>query len=221
MRGDCLFAPLDRAGSFKITAAKRISALVKVTSPGSAEASWSGPAGSDPAAASLGSASYNGSGCWVVDGTYAEQTAVCAWDKDRKLFLGPTPFEPPSPGLAWGERAGMSARIVSSASLGTESATVTAVKDKDGAINQCRESFDYSIKCIDDTLKDSSLAPEKTTLHANCKTKRFTDFWGRNLEVSGDDILDLDTNEKLGASTATGSTVAWTAFETLFPKEPK
>ena len=184
IRGDCLFAPLDREGSFQITA-KRISALVKVKSTERAEVSWSGPTGGDEAAASLGSSFYNESGCWVVDVDPTEGTAVCAWDKNQKLFLGPTPAEPPGRGLAWGERAGMYARILLNAGLGTENATVTAMKDRNGAINWCRQGFDYSMGCIENTLKDLRLAPGKTTLHANCKTKRFTDFWGRNLKGLG------------------------------------
>jgi hypothetical protein len=220
--GDCLFAPLDREGSFQITAAKRMTALVKVKSPGHAEAYWSGPAGGDAAAVSLGNAFNNDSGCWIVDLTFTEGTAICAWDKKQRLFLGPTPPDQPAgTDLAWGERVGMSARILSSEGVGTENATVTAIKDRDGAINWCRLDYDYSMKCIEDTLKDSRLAPGKVTLHANCTTKRFTDFWKRNLEVLDGDILNLDTNDKLGISTATGSTVAWTAFQTLCPAEAK
>jgi hypothetical protein len=219
--GDCLFAPLDRKGSFQVIAAKHIGASVKVKSPEHADVSWSGPTSGDPAAVSLGSAFFNESGCWIVDLDRTEGTAVCAWDKNQKLFLGPTPPDPPPWSLAWGERAGMYARILSSADLGTENATVTAVKDRGGAIEWCRQDDDYSIECIENTLKDSRLAAGKVTLHANCKTKRFTDFWGRNLEALDDDILNLDTNEKLGDSTAAGSTVAWTAFTTLCPKSSK
>src|SRR5262245_32508530 len=40
----------------------------------------------------------------------------------------------------------------------------------------------------------------------------------RNLKQLGDDILDLDTNDKLGISTAAGTWVAQTAFEALCPK---
>lgn len=150
-----------------------------------------------------------------------ERTLVCAWGKDQRLFLGPTPDEMTLSSLAWGERYGMNARILSSAGLDTENATVTAIKDRDGAINFCRQDYDYSMECIENTLKDTGLAPGKATLHANCKTERFTDFWGRNLEVLDDDILDIGTNEKLGGSAAAGSTVAWTAFKTLCPGEAK
>lgn len=222
VHGGCLFVPLDREGSFQITGPKRVSASVKVKSPGIAVASWSGPAGGDAAAASLGRAYTNHSGCWVVDLSSTEDTAVCAWDKKQRLFLGSArPVDPNPPKLAWGERAGMFAQILSSAGLGTANATVTAVKDRDGAIGWCRLNFDYSMKCIEETLSDTGLAPRKVTLHANCKTKRFTDFWGRNLEALDGDILNLDTNEKLGSSTAAGSMVASTAFNTLCPERTK
>ena len=222
--GDCLFAPLDRTGSFQITAGKRFSALVKVKTPGHADVSWSGPTnGGDAAAVLLGGAFSNESGCWIVDPSLipTERTLVCAWDKNQRLFLSPMPADPPASALAWGERHGMNARILSSAGLGTENARVTAIKDRNGAVDWCRQDYDYSLKCIENTLKDTGLAPGETTLHANCKTKRFTDFWGRNLKALDGDILNLDTNQKLGSSTAAGSTVAQTAFETLCPEEAK
>ena len=85
--GDCLFAPLDREGSFQITAAKRIRALVKVNRLKRADVSWSGATGGDAAAVSLGSAFFNKSGCWILfnsSPTPMETTLVCAWDQIRR-----------------------------------------------------------------------------------------------------------------------------------------
>ena len=118
--GDCLFAPLDREGSFQITAARRISALVKVKSPERADVSWSGPTGGDAAAVSLGNAFFNGSGCWILfdpPPIPTKTTLVCAWDRNQRLFLGPTPPNPPLSSIAWGERFGMSAQILSSSTV--------------------------------------------------------------------------------------------------------
>jgi hypothetical protein len=65
---------------------------------------------------------------------------------------------------------------------------------------------------------DTQSAPEKTaTLHANCKTKKYTDFVGRNLQALADDILDLDNNVKV-STYAGGTAVASSAFEALCPK---
>lgn len=217
-----MFAPLDKAGSFKITTDKGFSALVKVKAPKTADVSWSGPNGGDAAANSLESAIYE-SGCWFVDRTLdpTDRTVVCAWSKDARLFLGPTPAEPPSLGLAWGERDGMDAQILSSAGLGTDNATLTAVKDRNGAIIWCRSNSNYTMECIEGTLKDTGSALGKAILHANCKTKKFTDYRGRNLEALDDDILNLDTNEKLGNSASSGSTVALSAFNALCPEKAK
>jgi len=89
-----------------------------------------------------------------------------------------------------------------------------AEKSRDGAIIWCRTNYDYSIECIKHTLEP---AHAKMTLHANCKTKKYTDFWGRNLQELDDDIIDLDKNQKL-STYAGGTAVASSAFEVLCPK---
>jgi hypothetical protein len=114
----------------------------------------------------------------------------------------------------------MYARIISSSGLNTENASVTAEKSRDGAIIWCRVNHDYSTECIRHTLEDDTqfAREKKTTLHANCKTKKYTDFIGRNLQALDDDILNLDTNDKL-STYAGGTSVATTAFEALCPKD--
>jgi hypothetical protein len=142
---------------------------------------------------------------------------VCAWDKSQRLYLGPTPVQPRR-GLAWGERQGMYARIISSSGLDTDNASITAEKSREGAIIWCRVNHDYSTECIRHTLDDTQFAPAKSvTLHANCKTKKYTDFIGRNLQDLDGDILNLDTNDKL-STYAGGTAVASSAFEVLCPK---
>jgi hypothetical protein len=244
--GDCLFEPLDKVGSFRIEFEKGLSAQVKVkagsaeyvdklrlpgtdlrpwpgskeVSTGSGDASWSGPQGGDPTAIPLGDAYNDQRGCWVGfdPNDPSREIHVCAWDKSQRLYLGPTPVEP-SWSLAWGERKGMYARIISSSGLNTEHASVTAEKSREGAIIWCRVNHDYSTECIRHTLEDDTkfARAKKTTLHANCKTKKYTDFIGRNLQALDDDILNLDTNDKLSNS-AGGTAVASSAFEALCPK---
>jgi hypothetical protein len=147
-------------------------------------------------------------GCWdgIDSDDPSKETHVCAWDKSQRLYLGPTPVEHPRLTLAWGERQGMYARIISSSGLDTEHASITAEKSREGAVIWCRVNHDYSIECIRHTLEDDTQsAPEKAaTLHANCKTKKYTDFVGRNLQALADDILDLDNNVKV--STYAGGT---------------
>ena len=244
--GDCLFAPLDKLGSFRIALKTGLSAQViakprsadyvdkqhlpgtklepwpgsKEVGAGSGDASWSGPRGGQATAIQLGETFNSGRGCWVgYDGNdITKETLLCAWDKNQRLELGPTPVEP-SWTLAWGERGGMYARIISSSGLDTEHASITAEKSREGAIIWCRADHDYSAECIRHTLEDDSqFAPERTaTLHANCKTRKYTDFIGRNLQAFDDDILDLDTNDKISSS-AGGTAVASSAFKALCPK---
>ena len=244
--GDCLFAPLDKLGSFRITGENGLSAQVTVrprsadyvdkqhlpgtmlqpwpgskeVGSGSGEAFWSGPQGGQSTAVQLGEAFNDERGCWVGDDPkdISKETHLCAWDKSQRLYLGPTPVEP-SWGLAWGERQGMYARIISSSGLNTEHASITAEKSREGAIIWCRVNHDFSTECIRHWLEDDTqFAPaKKTTLHANCKTKKYTDFIGRNLQALDDDILDLDTNDKISNS-AGGTAVASSAFEALCPK---
>ena len=218
--GDCLFTPLDKTGSFRIATDKGLSAQATVRAEHEGSASWSGPQGGDAMAMSLGDAYSDMRGCWDADDPQdiTKQTHVCAWDKNQRLYLGPTPEEPRWT-LAWGERAGMYARIISSSGLDTDNANVTAEKSRDGAIIWCRGNHDYSTECIRQTLEDEMqfAREKKATLHANCKTKRYTDFIGRNLQALDDDILNLDTNEKL-STYAGGTSVATTAFEALCPR---
>lgn len=244
--GDCLFAPLDKLGSFRITAKSGLSAQVMAKSrpaeyvdkqhlpgtklqpwPGSkaagsetGDASWSGPQGGQATAVQLGETFNNKRGCWVGDdpGEVTSETLVCAWDKELRLYLGPTPVEANS-SLAWGERQGMYARIISSSGLNTEHAIITAEKSREGAIIWCRANHDFSTECIRHTLEDDTqyAHQRKTTLHANCKTGTYTDFIGRNLQALDGDILDLDTRDKMSNS-AGGTAVASSAFEALCPK---
>jgi hypothetical protein len=146
------------------------------------------------------------------------ETHVCAWDKSQRLYLGPTPVEPRS-SLAWGERQGMYARIISSSGLDTDHASITAEKSREGAIIWCRANQDYSAECIRHWLDDDTQGAheKKATLHANCETKKYTDFIGRNLQALDDDILNLDTHDKL-STYAGGTAVASSAFEALCPK---
>jgi hypothetical protein len=224
--GDCLFAPLDKVGSFRITGEKGLSAQVKVkegsdmTKPGIG--SWSGPNGGDAAAINVGTIYNSGRGCWRVDDhdhPY-NRTSICAWDRDKnqRLYLGPMMDEDPRWSLLWGQNTGEWARIISSTGLDTEHATVVAEKSRDGAIEACRNEQDWSTKCIDRMI-ETGPAPPKTTLRGDCSTKTYTDFLGRNLKRLETDILDIDKNSKLGfAPPINDWDVAQTAFEALCPK---
>lgn len=219
--GDCLFTPLDAKGSFRITASEGLAVEVKVKADHEGNASWSGPRGG-AATMPIGAIASDGRGCWEDDGI-PSKTHVCAWGKRRRLYLGPTPQEPKW-SLAWGEREGMYARIISSSGLDTEQAVVIAEKDRDGAVIGCRGNHDYSLGCIDWMMEDDSAhgaAPTKATLQGNCKTKIYTDFWGRKLEHLGDDIRDLASGELLGYSMAANSDLALSAFKALCPRTAK
>jgi len=221
--GNCLFTPLDKRGSFRISGGKSLIAEVNVKVDGKVEASWSGPQGGTAPTIDLGTLISDERGCWIgEDGDPPWETHVCAWDKNLRLYLGPT-MQEPEPHLNWGERLGMYARITASSGLDTEHAIVTAEKDRDGAVTGCRGNHDYSLHCVEAEMQDGyGLAPtRKTTLQANCKTMKYTDFWGRNLEYSENGIRDLATGQEMGFSTAEGTSVAQTAFEALCPVSAK
>jgi hypothetical protein len=226
--GDCLFAPLDKVGSFRITGDKGLSAQVKVkdashiTTPGIG--SWSGPNGGDAAAVNIGRIYNNGRGCWRVDDhdhPY-NRISICAWDsnKNQRLYLGPMMDEDPHWSLLWGQNTGEWARIISSTGLDTEHASVVAEKSRDGAIHACRDvEGDWSTKCINQII-ETGPAPAKSTLRGDCTTKAYTDFLGRNLKRLETDILDVDKNSKLGfAPPLNDWDVARTAFEALCPSQ--
>lgn len=179
--GDCLFAPLDKLGSFRITGENGLSAQVtakprsaeyvdkqhlpgmmlqpwpgsKEVGSGSGDASWSGPQGGQATAFQLGEVFNDERGCWArYDPKDMKATQLCAWDKSQRLYLGPTPVEP-GRRLFWGERQGMYARIISSSGLDTEHASITAEKSREGAIIWCRVNHDYSTECIRHWLEDN------------------------------------------------------------------
>jgi hypothetical protein len=219
--GDCLFEPLDKVGSFRITGDKGLSAQVK-----SGIGSWSGPNGGDAVAVNIGEIYNTGRGCWRTDDHTRpwNWTAICAWDgdKNRQLYLGPMMREDPRWSLRWGQNTGMYARIISSTGLDTEHASVVAEKSRDGAIESCRAENDYSTKCINQMIEtvmvETGSAPPKSTLRGDCTTKTYTDFLGRNLKRLESDILDVDKNSRLGFSAINDWDVARTAFEALCPK---
>ena len=220
--GDCLFAPLDKAGSFRITGDKGLSAQVKVKD-GSGIGTWSGAKGGDAAAVNVGRIYNNGRGCWRIDDHDHpdNRTSICAWDSNnsQRLYLGPMMDEDPRWSLLWGQNRGEWARIISSAGLDTEHASVVAEKSRDGAIEACRDvEGDWSTKCINQMI-ETGPAPPKSTLRGNCTTKTYTDFLGRNLKRLETDILDVDKNSKLGfAPPLNDWDVARTAFEALCPR---
>jgi hypothetical protein len=224
--GNCVFEPLDRVGSFRITGDKGLSAQVKVkersdiTKPGIG--SWSGPKGGDAEAVNIGPIYNLGRGCWRVDDHDHpdNRISICAWgsNKNQRLYLGPMTDKDPRWSLLWGQNMGEWARIISSADLDTDHAIVVAEKSRDGAIEACRDvEQDWSTKCIDQTIERGP-APPKSTLRGNCITKTYTDFLGRNLKRLDTDILDVDKNSKLGfAPPLNDWDVARTAFEALCP----
>ena len=220
--GDCLFAPLDKFGSFRITGDKGLSAQVKVKE-GTGIGSWSGPNGGDAAALNIGIIYNTKRGCWRVDDHDHpfNRISICAWDrnKDQRLYLGPMTEQDPRWNLLWGQNTGEWARIISSAGLDTAHAIVVAEKSRDGAIDACRDvEGDWSTKCIDQKI-ETGPAPPKTTLRGDCTTKTYTDFLGRNLKRLETDILDVDKNSKLGFPPPLNDwDVARTAFEVLCPK---
>jgi hypothetical protein len=116
--------------------------------------------------------------------------------------------------------------IISRQGLDSASAQIPTKPRKDGAITFCREySRDYSIKCIDEQMRGSSLR----TVRGNCREKTFADFNGDRYSFLGetpkdtDDIMaefsirDLATGEILDGSSASGYDTRLGIYQALCP----
>ncbi len=116
--------------------------------------------------------------------------------------------------------------IVSRQGLDSANAQITTKSSKDGAITFCREySRDYSIECIDEQTRGSSLH----TVQGNCREKTFTGFRGDRYSFLGktpentDDIMaefsirDFAMGKILDGSSASGYDIRLGIYQPLCP----
>lgn len=230
--GPCVFTPLDKSGSFRIADAQggRFAAQINVSGKDEGKALWTGPGGTGEPVVELGQA-FRATGCWKLDdadGDKYNESRICAWGVDEKLWLGPSPKDPsPASTVFYGSRVGMYDDIASRQGADTADSRVTATASRDGAVTFCREySDDYTAKCIEGQLRSATVG----VLRGNCRTKSFVDFNGYKYVFVGRmpkskanlpaeyAIRDTSSGEFLDGSTASNYDIVLGIYQALCPK---
>ena len=175
LRDFCTFIPSDtKDGSFEIVTVinKRfIKAKVVVSAHArkDAIAYWNGP-NAERQYVELGPAHAEGA-CWRVGNAKGkDETRLCAWSS--LAVDQPTPKEPPENSkdfVSYGMRVGMYEAIDSRAGMDTDHARIVTRKSRDAAIINCRSNGNFTIECIEDTLRRTPTP----ILTANCSTGLF------------------------------------------------
>jgi hypothetical protein len=229
--GPCVFTSLDRLGSFRITDVQGLNLIAQINASKKDEgkAVWNGPLGGTGPGKVLGDA-YRSGGCWTLndsDGNEYNDSRICAWGLNERIYLGPSPKTPPPSTIVYsGSRVGMYDEIVSRQGLDSASAQITTKASRDGAVTFCREySRDYSVKCLDDEMR----GPPLRTIRGNCRDKTFSDFDGnrytfvgktpkRNEDIMAEfEIRDMASGEILDGSSASGYGIRLGIFQALCP----
>ena len=133
--------------------------------------------------------------------------------------------------LFYGSRAGMQYTVVSTADLGTATATIKARHTRANAVAYCRDYVQAVTKaCIAENLGE---VPQKVTLTGNCDTGDFTGFDGDSYrfdgayDASSGEIPDMMAEFKivhvsddtvLDGSSASGYDVALGIYQALCPQ---
>jgi hypothetical protein len=229
--GPCVFTPLDKFGSFRITDAPGLNLIAQVIAHKKDEgtAVWNGPLGGNAPAKDLGDV-YRSGGCWTASDSDPDKyndSRICAWSLKEKVYLSPSPKEPsPSDVLYYGSRVGMYDEITRRQGIDTSDAQIETKPSKDGAVTFCREyGRDYSQKCVDEQMRGS----RPSVVRGNCLDKTFTDFNGNRYaflgrtqnektEITAEfSIRDLSTRDILDGSSASGYDVRLEIYQALCP----
>jgi len=126
--------------------------------------------------------------------------------------------------IYYGNKVGMELTIVKKSGIGSEHASILARHDRRKAGVYCREyGHDFSKECIDAEMK----SPLHFEITANCKTGKFTTFYGGNMlfqgrnkgsEVTTDYLItSIDDNVVLDGSGASSYDVTLDQFKALCP----
>ena len=126
--------------------------------------------------------------------------------------------------IYYGNKVGMELTIVKRSGIGSEHACVVAKIDMKKAGVYCREyGHDFSKECIDAEMK----SPLHFEITANCKTGKFTTFYGANMLFQGRNkgtqvttdylITSIDDNVVLDGSGARPTMSRWTSSKRSAP----
>ncbi|MDX8493898.1 hypothetical protein RFN29_20235 [Mesorhizobium sp. VK22B] len=125
--------------------------------------------------------------------------------------------------IYYGGRAGMEVTIVKKSGIGTSHASVLTKHTRQNAIGFCRE---YVGKVTEDCIAKELKTPLHLEITADCKTGRFTTFYGANMLFLGRSpagsatdylITDTDENVVLDGSGASGYDYTIEQFQALCP----
>ncbi|RUW75209.1 MULTISPECIES: hypothetical protein [unclassified Mesorhizobium] len=130
--------------------------------------------------------------------------------------------------IAYGARVGMELTIVKKTGIGSTHASILAKHNRRKAGVFCREyGHDFSKDCIDAEMK----SPLHFEITANCKTGKFTTFYGANMLFQGHNegtdvttdylITSIDDNVVLDGSGASGYDYTLEQFKALCPNRVK
>ncbi|WP_214475784.1 hypothetical protein [Mesorhizobium sp. dw_380] len=126
--------------------------------------------------------------------------------------------------IYYGNKVGMDLTIVKKTGIGSTHASILAKHSRKNAIVYCRDyGHDFSEDCIAAEMK----APLHFEITANCKTGKFTTFYGANMLFQGRNkgtdvttdylISDTDENVVLDGSGASSYDVTLDQFKALCP----
>ncbi|WP_136616324.1 MULTISPECIES: hypothetical protein [Mesorhizobium] len=126
--------------------------------------------------------------------------------------------------LYYGGRAGMEVTIVKTSSIGSSHARIVAKHTRQNAIAFCR---DYVGKVTEACIAKELQTPLHLEITANCKTGKFTTFYGANMLFQGRNrepgaatdylITATDDNVVLDGSGASGYDYTLDQFKALCP----
>ncbi|TIN21808.1 MAG: hypothetical protein E5Y31_19885 [Mesorhizobium sp.] len=126
--------------------------------------------------------------------------------------------------LYYGGRAGMEVTIVKTSGIGSSHARIVARHTRQNAITFCR---DYVGEVTEACIARELQTPLHLEITANCKTGKFTTFYGANMLFQGRNrdadattdylITDTDDNVVLDGSGASGYDYTLDQFKALCP----
>ncbi|MER8467395.1 hypothetical protein [Mesorhizobium sp. M1409] len=126
--------------------------------------------------------------------------------------------------LYYGSRAGMEVTIVKTSGIGSSDARIVAKHTRRNATAFCR---DYVGKVTEECIAKELQTPLHLEISANCRTGKFTTFYGANMFFQGRNpdagattdylISDTDENVVLDGSGASGYDYTLDQFKALCP----
>lgn len=126
--------------------------------------------------------------------------------------------------VPYGSRTGMEVTVVKMSGLDSAKAKIVTKHTRENAISFCR---DYVQKVTEDCIKEEMAVRLNDSISGNCKTGTFETFTGARyrfvvLQKGNQDaaykVIDLETNQPLDGSSASGYPVAMSIYQALCPK---